>query len=190
MTVLLLALSALAADQAFKTHAARGGFSIDLPAMPRLSNDGFFETTRHEIRAVPGPSQAFVASHADFKEGAFKGREAYRVLTAIRDGWRKGKEIQCERRFTAGPRKVPCLEYQVELPGPVHVRERLYLDGDRVYVLYVAALKDKAVPASKDADRFFASFVPAKDVKKAVPGPGWPEFKGGRFAKKRPHEDD
>src|SRR5438105_2733412 len=104
MTSILLALAALAADLEFKPRvSATGGYAVDLPALPRLTSEIGGGMTRHEMAASPVLGKRFVASHADFKAGSLKDKAPHLVLAAFRDGWRAGKDIQCEARIAVGP---------------------------------------------------------------------------------------
>lgn len=50
------------------------------------------------------------------------------------------------------------------MPDGIRVRERLYLDGRRIYMLFAAADQDSKFLNSATANRFFDSFRIADEV--------------------------
>ena len=153
---LVLVATAGAAEVKFRKVASKAGkFTVEMPGTPKEAT----QTTRsgakfYQFETRPDVTKVYRVQYVDLNS---KETDAQKVLKLFRDGFRKGATLVGDKEITLGARKVPGREYRLEAQKGVHVRERLYRSGARIYILHVVAL-NKDYLGSKDADRFFDSF--------------------------------
>ncbi len=143
--------------QPFTSEAGR--FVLDLPGKPREQAKNLADGKKEHQFIVPiSQDLVFFLSYIDLEEKFVKGKEPQERLKTYRRGSRRNATIEGDTEITLGQQKVPGRDYWLEAEkGKFYVRERLYLDGVRLYCLYVGS-DDKAFLTSKDAERFFVSF--------------------------------
>jgi hypothetical protein len=145
-----------------KTVSEAGRFSVEMPGEAEEETETYEDgTQRHIFTAAPALVVRFHVSYYDFQDSIVSGRDPQMLLKVFREGYRSGVEYQDDREIQLGEAKVPGRQYVIDTGEGVFVRERLLLDGNRMYVLFVAALKRDDV-LNKDADRFLDSFAIAK----------------------------
>lgn len=135
-----------------------GRFAVELPGKPRESVKTLPDGEKAYHFAMPISRElVFFVGYLDVEEKFIKGKDPQERLKAFLTGSRRGAKIEDDTEIALGANKVPGRTYWVEAEKGFYVRERLYLDGNRIYWLYVGA-EDKTILTSRDAERFFASF--------------------------------
>ena len=144
-----------------KLTSETGGFSVDFPVQVGEKVEDLKNGLTHHIYFIntlgSGRLAAFHVSYIDFNENDVRRRTPQETLRAFRGGYRQGVEFEMEKEFTFGPNNLAALEYQVKTPHG-YIRERLVLDGGRLYILFIANLAhQRSYLTSPEADRFFNS---------------------------------
>jgi uncharacterized protein (TIGR03067 family) len=155
--VLLLASTATAAELEFESYKSdHGRFSAQFPGEPIAQNQpAGDDITEYQFIRPLADKTVFVVKFFDIPENLVGGREPKELLSLYQSGSRRGVEFREEKELTLNTGIGR--EYQCEAQPGYFVRERLVLDGRRLYTLYVGAT-ERNLPTSADAQRFFDSF--------------------------------
>jgi uncharacterized protein (TIGR03000 family) len=135
-----------------------GRFTAMIPGKVAPSTEDLGRGLMRYIFSAPTAGRNYQVSYIDFPEKAIKDKDPLELLKAFRAGYREGKKFEGEKEITLGKGKVPGIEYRLDAGDGAHVRERLYLDGNRLYTIFVVGVKEKDFITSKEADGFFESF--------------------------------
>lgn len=157
--LLLLVSATRGAELEFKEFKSdKGRFSIDLPREPKTSvkdvGDGIKENT---FFSPVSKDLMFTVKYLDFPQKLVTGKDPQERMKTFRRGYRKGKEILDDEVISHKATKVPGRDYRLEAEPGFYVRERMYWDAGRLYIMYIGS-EDKDDLTSDDAKRFFDSF--------------------------------
>ena len=148
--------------QKFKSDEAR--FTIDLPGKPREKSENL-ENGRKSYRfpVSVGKTQRFEVICIDFPAAEVKGEGSEELKQVYPLFWKKVIKILEEKAITFGEKKIPGVDYTIQLEGAqlgsyFYVRGRCLVNGTRLYDIRLVSLGDKDFLTSKEANRFFESF--------------------------------
>jgi hypothetical protein len=142
-----------------KVTSAAGRFAADMPGQPAETTEKLPSGTLHSFAVMAAGPSVFRIKYIDFPEGEVtKKNDPQGSLKAFRSGFREGKTFEGDKEISLGTEKIPGREYRLEADKGVFVRERLYVTGDRLYIVHVGSLNNKDFLGSDAANRFFDSF--------------------------------
>jgi hypothetical protein len=155
----LLVIAGVTLANAFQVKSYEGKFSIEFPGQPATStikDVGSCVATRHEYR-FQERGRVWMASYQDCKPaGILADLGHVQVFKNAIKGLLKG--VKGDLR-ASDPIEVGVLqgrEIVVAIPGNLILRERFFIEGDRIYQnMYVGPFGSQDDPA---VEAFFASF--------------------------------
>jgi hypothetical protein len=133
-----------------------GRFEISFPADPKETQRKSADMDEHQFAYEVGGSRAFSATYLDVLGADFTGKDPQQVIEKFRKGYRKGKTFLKDKQITVDG--YPGREHWVDATDALTVRERIFLAGNRLYIIWTGDVRDKAFLESKDAERFLTSF--------------------------------
>lgn len=133
-----------------KFQSKDGKYSVEMPGTAKETSQG----NRGKAEVRPVITKIFRVQYIDLPNA--QGKQAQQVITVFRSGYRKGATFTGDKVIALG--KIPGREYTLEAGKNVHVRERMYLSGNRLYILHVVSFNDKSYLTGKEAEKFFGSF--------------------------------
>jgi len=157
LVVLLVSSLAVSAD---KFESKDGKYAVGFPKAPTdvvKEADTASGKVKLYISSVEIRREfAVLVLYADYPKEILK-EKPQSILDRIRDGV-KGQQgkVSDEKALTIGANKVPGKTFVIEKMG-FFMRNRVYLDGVRIYQVYVMASKKEDL-MSKEADEFLDSF--------------------------------
>ena len=135
--VILCSRTASADQLAFRKFSSQAGrFTVEMPGQPFEQVEKGTTVVEHKfiVLAKDGDTLVkFSVGYFDMDPRAVQGKDPQLILVAGRAGFRKGSVISEDRKIVIGARRVPGREYIVKTPNGQYIRERLILDGKRVY---------------------------------------------------------
>ena len=143
-----------------------GKYTVNFPAKPKATTNKI-PIGDKEVEIFSQTAEfdgcAFVVAFNDYPEG-FLDPKPQTVLENVRNGnvGESGKVIE-ETTGKFGPDKLPMREFTFS-KDKVFYRNRLVLDGDRLYQVMVVAEKEKDLTTAV-ADKLFDSFILDKKKK-------------------------
>lgn len=166
--LMMFAFSVAVADdvKVFELKSEKGRFTAKFPSKPTESKQEVpLAGTDKKILVVNnvvevGTSAAYIVAYNDYPEGVLAPK-AQDVLAGVRDGnmGAEGKLVE-EKTGTFGDDKLPMREFTFT-KGKLHFRNKLVLDGTRLYQVMIVADNEKALTAAS-AKAFYDSFSLAK----------------------------
>jgi hypothetical protein len=156
---LLVIVSSVAFANAYEVKSFEGRFSIDFPGAPAadtIQDVGSCVATRHEYR-FKERGRVWTASYQDCKPAGMVADLGHMMILkdAIRGLLKATKgELRAQHPVEVGV--LQGREIVVAVPGNLILRERFFIEGDRIYqLMYVGPFGTQDEPA---VDAFFASF--------------------------------
>jgi hypothetical protein len=155
---------AAAGELKFQTVTPKGGrFTVEMPGEPKESIDqAGTDEEEHTFGVALSDAKVFRVKYIDLVGWRIDPKNAQVILDVFREGFRQGARFEGDKEITLKKYGLPGREYVLEAEKGLFVRERLFLSGERVYILQVVSLGVKDFLSSKDADRFFDSFQVAR----------------------------
>jgi hypothetical protein len=169
-TLVLLVGSFATADDKFEMKSKDGRFTVTFPSKPMESTQEVplkgstekIKVTNHVVEV--GKSSAYIVAYNDYPAGVLapNGQD---VLKGVRDG-NMGPDAKLgeEKTGTFGDDKLPMREFTFT-KNNLHFRNKLILDGTRLYQVMVVADNEKAL-TSEMAKAYYDSFSLAKKKRK------------------------
>jgi len=166
--VALFAFSAAAAQDAkpFELKSKDGKFTVTFPGkpmettqkVPLKGTDKQIVVTNNVVEV--GKSAAYIVAYNDYPSGVLAA-DGKKVLEGVRDGnMGKDAEIVEDKAGTFGDAKLPMREFTFT-KNKLHFRNKLILDGNRLYQIMIVADNEKALTGDM-AKKYYDSFSLAK----------------------------
>lgn len=150
---------ALGQSAPFETFTSdEGRFRADMPGTPQEKTEDWGEGTLGHQFSVQSGLMRFVITYADIEQELIdRFGSADEVIQTFRSGYREGRTYEDDKEFAFGERKLPGREYYIELENQVWVREQMFMDGNRLYIVFVASLDGRESLNNDSARRFLES---------------------------------
>jgi hypothetical protein len=147
-----------------------GRFAVEMPGKPTATSQKTKDGLVIHYFTVQEFVERSTVAYIDYASGSFRGKDPQQVLKLFSSGQYANKKLEEEKQIAFGDDKVPGLEYRVATEVetdeggkvPIFLRERLLLDGDRLYVIQYRAAVNKNLLNSKEANHLFDSFTLTK----------------------------